>query len=121
MTSSGRRLRLVRLVEAGALTTIVIGAALLVVFVLAARTDRERTWAGLPAESRARAEERFTAEAARIAKRPVTVRCDDGYQYTGIGSDALGVAFIGRGLAYLDPAICRDLYDLVFDGEGAGT
>ena len=57
-------------------------------------------------------------EATRIAERQVTVRCDDGYQYTGIGSDALGVAFIERGLAFLDPAACRDLYDLVFDDEG---
>ena len=100
-------------------TTIVIGAALLVVFVLAARTSREHTWSGLPAQSRARTEARLNAEAARIAERPVTVHCDDGYLYTGIGSDALGVAFIGRGLAYLDPAACRDLHDLVFEDEGA--
>jgi hypothetical protein len=99
-------------------TTIATGVALVALFVLAARTDRERTWTGLTEASQGRAEKRFTAEAARIAERDVTVRCDDGYLYTGIGSDALGVAFISRGLAYLDPTACRDLYDLVFAGEG---
>ena len=49
------------------------------------------------------------AEAARIADRPVTVRCDDGYVFTGVGTDAAGVAFIRRGLAYLDPG-CAALY-----------
>ena len=100
-------------------TTIATAAALLVLFVLAARTDREHTWAGLSEKSRARAEQRFTTEATRIAGRHVTVLCDDSYQYTGIGSDALGVAFIQRGLAFLDPAACRDLHDLVFHDQGA--
>ena len=43
----------------------------------------------------------------RIAHRPVTVRCDDAYAFTGVGSDAAGVAFIPRALAYLEPSVCR--------------
>ena len=64
---------------------------------------------------RAQAERRYTAEASRIAGRPVTVRCDDGYAFTGVGSDAAGVAFIPRALAYLQPGICRSLYRIAFE------
>lgn len=100
------------------LVTIGIAALLVLVFVLAARTDHARTWAALDQESRARAEARFGAEAARIAGRKVTIRCDADYLFTGIGSDALGVAFIRRRLAYLDPFVCRELHDLVFRHQG---
>jgi len=88
-----------------------------VLFVLAARVDRSETWAAVPAETRAAAEARFTREAARIAGRPVSVRCDDGYAYTGVGSDALGVAFPRRALAFLEPAVCKTLTAVVFDGD----
>jgi len=86
-------------------------------FVLAARVDRTRTWEVLPAETRARAAALFTHEAERIAGRPVTVRCDEDYTYTGIGSDALGVAFQRRALAFLEPDVCRALTSLAFDGD----
>ena len=91
-----------------------------VVVALAVRSDRAATWAALPADVRARAETRFTAEASRIAGNPVRVRCDDSYAFTGAGSDTLGVAFPARGLAYLDPTICRALYDLAFGGDRRG-
>src|SRR6185369_10458440 len=64
---------------------------------------------------RARAERRFTAEAARIAGHPVRVICDESYSFTGVGSDAAGVAFIPRRLAYLEPSICRSLYRIAFE------
>ncbi|HEX4775703.1 MAG TPA: hypothetical protein VFW74_02920, partial [Acidimicrobiia bacterium] len=91
-----------------------------VVVALAVRSDRSATWAALPADARARAEARFTAEASRIAGAPVRMRCDDGYAFTGAGSDTLGVAFPARGLAYLDPTICRSLYELAFGGDRRG-
>jgi hypothetical protein len=69
------------------------------------------------ATNRARAERLFTAEAARIAGHPVTVYCDDSYSFTGVGSDAAGVAFIPRRLAYLEPTICRSLYRIAFEHE----
>jgi hypothetical protein len=95
-----------------------------VLFVLAARVDRSATWDAVPTKTKAAAEARFTREAARIAGRPVSVRCDDGYAYTGVGSDALGVAFPRRALAFLEPDVCKTLTAVVFDGdrrERAGT
>ncbi|HEY7381233.1 MAG TPA: hypothetical protein VH572_08495 [Gaiella sp.] len=97
--------------------TALAAAAAVVLFVLAVRSDVERSWSSLSAGTRARAEALFTREAAAIAGRPVTVRCDEGYRYTGIGSDALGVAFPSRELAFLDPAVCRTLVALAFDGD----
>ena len=91
-----------------------------VVVALAVRSDRAATWAAVPTQARARAEARFTAEASRIAGVPVRVRCDDGYAFTGAGSDTLGVAFPARELAYLDPTVCRALYDLAFGGDRRG-
>ncbi len=98
-----------------------VGAALAAVVVFfAVRSDRAATWGALPDDARARAEARFTAEASRIAGRPVRVRCDEGYAFTGAGSDTLGIAFPGSRLAYLDPSICRALYDLAFAGKRSG-
>lgn len=85
-------------------------------FAYAYRVDRDSGWSSVPTGDKARAEARFTAEAARIAGRAVTVRCDDGYAFTGVGSDAAGVAFIPRALAYLDPDICKTLYRVAFEG-----
>jgi hypothetical protein len=82
-------------------------------FVVAVRVERARTWQALSEETRDRVEARLSREASTIAGRTVTVRCDDSYTYTGIGSDALGVAFIQRGLAYLHPSSCRTLHDLI--------
>lgn len=95
---------------------LVVAAAAL--FVAAARIDRGESWNGLAPATRARAEALFSAEASRIAEAPVTVRCDDGYAYTGIGSDALGVAFIRSRLALLRPDICRRLVAVAFEGDG---
>jgi hypothetical protein len=95
------------------------GIAALVVF-LAVRSDRSATWAALAADARTTAESRFTAEASRIAGKPVRIRCDEGYSFTGAGSDTLGIAFPGSGLAYLDPTICRALYDMAFAGDHRG-
>ena len=99
----------------------IVGAAAAAVLVaLAARSDRAATWTALPADAQARAEARFTAEAATIAGGPVRVRCDDGYAFTGAGSDTLGIAFLRSRLAYLDPTVCRALYDLAFGGDRRG-
>lgn len=91
---------------------LVVGLAL---FAVAYHVDREAGWQSIPLSGRTRAERRFTAEAARIARRPVIVRCDDGYAFTGVGSDAAGVAFIPRALAYLETTVCRSLYRIVFE------
>ncbi len=84
-------------------------------FVFAYRVDRGQSWSSVPAAERARAEQRFSDEATVIAGRAVTVRCDEDYAFTGVGSDAAGVAFISNGLAYLEPGICRTLYRISFE------
>ena len=99
---------------------VVGAAAALAVVALAARSDRAATWSALPAADRSRAEARFSAEASVVAGRPVTVRCDKSYAFTGAGSDTLGVAFPRSGLTYLDPTICRSLRDLAFGGDRSG-
>lgn len=86
-----------------------------ILFAYAYRVDRDAGWPSVPSAERARAEQRYTAEASRIAGRAVTVRCDDGYAFTGAGSDAAGVAFIPRALAYLAPEVCRSLYRVAFE------
>lgn len=93
---------------------LVIAGAL---FVYAYRVDRDAGWSSVSSAQQTRAEMRFTAEAARIAGRDVRVFCDDAYSFTGVGSDAAGVAFISRALSYLEPAICRSLYRIAFEGE----
>ena len=90
--------------------------AVVVLFVLAARTDRAATWQAVSTQERASLVARFTSEAALIAHRHVTLRCDEQYDFTGAGSDTLGIAFPQAGIAYLDPSICRALRDLVADG-----
>jgi hypothetical protein len=92
----------------------VVGALVVAaLFVVAFRADREASWSSLSPTERARATTRITREAANIAGKPVSVACDEGYTYTGIGSDALGVAFIRRSLAYLEPGVCRTIHDIL--------
>lgn len=86
-------------------------------FVIAARADRAATWRGLSPEKRSSTVSRLASETAIIARRPVTLRCDEGYAFTGAGSDTLGIAFPRAGIAYLDPGVCRALYDLISDGR----
>ena len=95
-------------------------AAVLVLFFLAARADRAATWRSLPDDERTRTVSRLTAEASIVAGRPVTIRCDEQYAFTGAGSDTLGIAFPRAGIAYLDQGICRALHDLVLDGKDRG-
>jgi hypothetical protein len=86
-------------------------------FVVAAHIDRAGTWQALPVAERTRTVDRLASEAALIARRPVTLRCDESYSFTGAGSDTLGIAFPGSGIAYLDPSICRTLHDLLANGR----
>lgn len=74
-------------------------------------------WNGLDASTRADAAARFSAEASRIAGKPVTVRCDEAGDYVGAVQHADGVALVGGNLAYLTPERCLDLYRLAFKNE----
>jgi hypothetical protein len=88
----------------------------LALFVLAARADRAATWSSLSQAERARTVSRIASESALVAGRPVTIRCDEEYAFTGAGSDTLGVAFPRAGIAFLDQSICRTLHDLIAGG-----
>jgi hypothetical protein len=86
-------------------------------FAVAARMDQSATWQALSREERTRTVARLASESAIIAGRPVTLRCDEGYAFTGAGSDTLGIAFPRAGIAYLDPIVCRALHDLLAGGS----
>lgn len=90
-----------------------IGALGLVLWFVEARTG----WDGLSRETRSQAAARFSAEASRIAEKPVTIRCDESGSYVGAVQHADGVAAVGGDLAYLTPERCLDLYRLAFRGE----
>ena len=91
--------------------------AVVALFVLAARADRAASWTSLSATERADTVSRLASESAIVAGRPVTIRCDERYAFTGAGSDTLGVAFPRSAIAYLDQGICRTLHDLIADDE----
>jgi hypothetical protein len=104
----------------GTLAWLAGAVAVVALFVLAARADRAATWQSLADSERARTVSRLTSEASIVAERPVTIRCDEQYAFTGAGSDTLGIAFPRAGIAYLDQGICRALHDLVLDGKDRG-
>jgi hypothetical protein len=95
----------------------VIGLLALVVWALEARTG----WDSVGGEARVAAVERYSAEASRIAGKPVEIRCDESRDYVGFVQHADGVALVGGDRAYLTPEICHDLYRLGFDGENRGN
>ena len=69
---------------------------------------------------RAAAEERFSAEAARIVGRPVEIRCDESGERVGFVQHTEGVAQVGGRLAYLTPERCHELYELAFEDSTSG-
>jgi hypothetical protein len=91
----------------------VIAALALVVWFVESRTG----WAGLDGETRLAAVDRFSAEASRIAGKPVTIRCDESRDFVGAVQHADGVALVGGDRAYLTPERCYDLYRLGFESE----
>jgi hypothetical protein len=91
----------------------VIVALLAVVWIAESR----RGWNGVGADARVRTEARLSAEAARIAGHPVTVRCDDAGAFVGAVQHSDGLAEVGGELAFLAPERCFHLYRLVFDGD----
>jgi hypothetical protein len=78
-------------------------------------------WDSLSGETRARAVERFSDEASRIAEKPVSIRCDESRDYVGAVQHADGVAVVGGELAILTPEICHELYRIAFEGETTGS
>jgi hypothetical protein len=101
-----------RFVRPLAEAAVVLGlvAALLVVF------DRG-SWEELSADERRRAESRFSAEAARVAGKPVQIRCDTSGRIVGAVQHTDGLAVVGGDRAYITPALCFQLSRLALDGD----
>lgn len=78
-------------------------------------------WDSLSGETRAKAVERFSAEASRIAGKPVEIRCDEARDYVGAVQHADGVATVGGELAIVTPEVCNALYRLAFDDDVNGS
>jgi hypothetical protein len=78
-------------------------------------------WSGLHAEARAEAVALFSAEASRIAGKPVSIHCDEAGEHVGVVQHADGAAVVGGNVAWLTPERCHDLYRLAFDGEVKGS
>jgi hypothetical protein len=94
----------------------ILGATMAVaLFAAAVSVDRRDAWSSLTGAEQRRAEARFSREASTIAGAPVRIECDEAYAYTGVGSDAAGVAFPRQGLAYLQPSVCRSLHRIAFE------
>jgi hypothetical protein len=92
---------------------VVIGALAAIFWFVESRTG----WNGLSEDVRATATARFSREAAAIAGKPVTIRCDESGNYVGAVQHADGVAQVGGALAYLTPDRCQALYRLAFEGK----
>jgi hypothetical protein len=100
-----------------ALGLCVIAAFGAVVWFLEGRTG----WDSLDGDTKAAAVARFSEEAARIADKPVSIRCDEARDYVGAVQHTDGVAEVGGDLAILTPEICHDLYRLAFEDETTGS
>ena len=99
------------------LVTATAVAAAVALVVVGLRQDAGRTWSSLSPSARA-ATERGSAGGRDHRGAPGAGALDDGYAFTGARSDALGIAFPRRGLAYLLPSICRALHDVVAGDDG---
>jgi hypothetical protein len=99
-----------------------LGLGVIAVLVAAVWFVESRTgWDSLDGETKAAAVARFSAEASRIAEKPVSIRCDEARHYVGTVQHADGVAVVGGDLAILTPEICHDLYRLAFERETTGN
>ena len=95
-----------------------VGVAVIAVLALVVWFVESRTgWDSLDGDTKVAAVERFSEEAARIADKPVSIRCDESRDYVGFVQHADGVALVGGDRAYLTPERCYDLYRLAFEGE----
>jgi hypothetical protein len=95
----------------------VIGLLVAAIWVVEDRTG----WESVPGAARAEAVDRFSAEASRIAGKPVSIRCDEARDYVGAVQHADGVAIVGGEIAFLTPEICHALYELAAEEEVTGS
>jgi hypothetical protein len=99
-----------------------IGLAVLAIlaglaFVLESRTG----WSSLSGETKLATVERLSAEASRIADKPVSVGCDEARDFVGYVQHSDGIAVVGGDRTYVTPEICFALHRLVSDGQVRGS
>jgi hypothetical protein len=92
-------------------------AAIAVVAGILFYAARPHGWDAVSDANRARAEARFSHEAARIAGHPVSVACDTSGDHVGVVQEADGLAQVGGREAWVTPSICDTLYQLAFKGR----
>ena len=95
----------------------ILAALAAVAWVVESRTG----WSSLDGDARLAAAERFSGEASRIARKPVSIGCDEARDYVGYVQHADGVAIVGGDRAYITPEICFALYRLAFEDDVKGS
>jgi hypothetical protein len=83
--------------------------------------DSRTGWSSLDGDTKLAVVERLSAEASRLAEKPVSVGCDEARDYVGYVQHADGIAVVGGDRTYVTPEICFALYRLAFEGEARGS
>ena len=83
--------------------------------------DSRTGWSSLDGEAKIAVVERLSAEASRLAEKPVSVACDEARDYVGYVQHADGIAVVGGDRTYVTPEVCFALYRLAFEGEVRGS
>ena len=83
--------------------------------------DSRTGWSSLDGETKLAVVERLSAEASRLAEKPVSVGCDEARDYVGYVQHADGIAVVGGDRTYVTPEVCFALYRLAFEGEVRGS
>jgi hypothetical protein len=83
--------------------------------------DSRTGWGSLDGDTKLAVVERLSAEASRLAEKPVSVGCDEARDYVGYVQHADGIAVVGGDRTYVTPEVCFALYRLAFDGEVRGA
>ena len=83
--------------------------------------DSRTGWSSLDGETKVAVVERLSAEASRLAEKPVSVGCDEARDYVGYVQHSDGIAVVGGDRTYVTPEVCFALYRLAFDGEVRGS
>ena len=87
-----------------------------VLFAYAYRVDREAGWSSVPSAGAGEGGAALHRRGGPLSQGiPSRVDLRRGLRLHRRRSDAAGVAFIPRGLAYLEPSVCRSLYRITFE------
>jgi hypothetical protein len=83
--------------------------------------DSRGGWSSLDGGTKVAVVERLSAEASRLAEKPVSVGCDEARDYVGYVQHSDGIAVVGGDRTYVTPEVCFALYRLAFEGEVRGS